>query len=71
MVNRVDTGYVIHQQNGWLIETKDELEKVLLYYLTGLRHWNESLVYSVAQLNRYTNGAIVNRWKEWLEIGED
>lgn len=71
MVNRVDTGYVIHQQNGWLIENKDELEKVLLYYLTGLRHWNESLVYSVAQLNRYTNGAIVNRWKEWLEIGED
>ena len=71
MINVVDTGYVINHQNGRIIEDESTLESVLLYYLTGLRHWNESLVYSVAQLNRYTNGAIVNQWKEWLEIGED
>ena len=71
MINVVDTGYVINHQNGRIIEDESALESVLLYYLTGLRHWNESLVYSVAQLNRYTNGAIVNQWKEWLEIGED
>lgn len=69
IINRVATGYVVHQKNGWLIKDETELEQVLHYYLTGLRHWNEALVYSIEQLNKYTNGAIIHQWKEWLNIG--
>ncbi|OUZ15064.1 accessory Sec system protein Asp1 [Enterococcus cecorum] len=68
MINRVDTGYVIHKKNGLIISSNHELDQALEYYLNGLKHWNEALVYSVAQLNRYTNGAIVHQWKERLSL---
>lgn len=69
IINRAETGYVVHQKNGWLIKDETELDQVLHYYLTGLKHWNEALVYSMEQLNKYTDGAIIRQWKEWLSIG--
>lgn len=68
MINSTDSSYIVHQKNGWIIKDKTELLEVMHYYLDELSHWNEALVYSVAQLKKYTDGAIVHKWKEWLYI---
>ncbi|MBF0780164.1 MULTISPECIES: accessory Sec system protein Asp1 [unclassified Granulicatella] len=63
-INLKTSQYVIHQKNGYIIECSDELPKALEYYLSGLKHWNEALVYSVDRLLTYTDDKIVEEWKK-------
>ncbi|WP_349515867.1 accessory Sec system protein Asp1 [Leuconostoc suionicum] len=62
-INLTKSPYIINKKNGLIIQDLSELDEAIEYYLNGLRHWNESLVYSVKQISQYTNGAIVKQWK--------
>lgn len=69
-VNYRFTRYVEHQKDGYIIPNIDHVEEALDYYLTGLSHWNEALVYCVKKAQEYTGGSLVSVWKEMLEKGE-
>lgn len=60
-VNRRQTEFVAHKQNGYLVEEFDELTQALQFYLDGLANWNQALVYSVEKISDYTSGRLVNR----------
>ena len=59
-----------HQKDGYIIPNIDHVEEALDYYLTGLSHWNEALVYCVKKAQEYTGGSLVSVWKKMLEKGE-
>lgn len=69
-VNYRFTRYVEHQKDGYIIPNIDHVEEALDYYLTGLSHWNEALVYCVKKAQEYTGGSLVSVWKKMLEKGE-
>lgn len=63
-VNYRFTRYVEHCKNGFIIQNIDHLTEGLDYYLSGLNHWNEALVYCIQEIGRYRGGALVTKWKE-------
>lgn len=65
-INRVKTDYVSHQQNGWLLDSIEELQEAILYYFLGLANWNSALVYAVQMMGDYTGGQILEKWLELL-----
>lgn len=66
-INQVVTPYVLHQKNGLIIHNMTALSEALDYYLVGLSHWNEALVHSVQQIQKYNDGAIVKQWQAILK----
>ena len=66
-INRVETDYVDHQKNGWVISSPQELHKALDYYFDGLTNWNKALVYAVSKMSDYTSGKILAQWQSLLE----
>lgn len=66
-INRVKTDYVNHQQNGWVLESLEEIQEAVLYYFSGLANWNNALVYAVQMMGDYTGGQILERWLEMLQ----
>lgn len=48
--------------NGIICQNFADLKKGLSYYLDSLKHWNESLVYSVQMLNRYSEENLLELW---------
>lgn len=70
-VNYRFTRYIEHQKDGYIIQNIDHITEALEYYLSGLKHWNEALVYCVRQISYYTGGNIVKRWKELDKQGEE
>lgn len=65
-INRKESPYVDHKKNGWIAKTSDQLSQALAYYLQGLKHWNEALVYAVDKINRYHSQEIIHEWKRYL-----
>ncbi|MBU7456378.1 accessory Sec system protein Asp1 [Leuconostoc fallax] len=65
-INLTESPYVVNKQNGLIINNLSELKESIEYYLNGLRHWNEALVYSVQKISQYTNGSIITKWKSIL-----
>ena len=52
-VNRVQTEYVDHLKNGYVLSKGDkELEKAITHFLLELKPWNEALVYSIEKNSR-------------------
>lgn len=68
-VNYRFTRYVEHKKDGYIIPNIDHVEEALDYYLTGLSHWNEALVYCVRKAQEYTGGSLVSVWKKMLGRG--
>ena len=66
-VNLYSSSYVKHGENGWILEDISDFEEALLYYLTNLEHWNQSLVHSVKKIEQYTRGEIVDMWKNTIK----
>ncbi|HEM3561740.1 TPA: accessory Sec system protein Asp1 [Streptococcus suis] len=66
-INAVPTEFVEHQKNGYQLADVMDLGEALRYYLTGLAHWNQALVYSVQKISDYTSGQWVERMLTTLE----
>lgn len=60
-VNQLQTEFVEHLKNGFIVEKPEELSEALEHYLTGLRNWNQALVYAVQKIHDYTSGKLVKR----------
>ena len=65
-VNYRYTRYIEHQKDGFIIQNIDHITEALEYYLSGLSHWNEALVYCVQTAAEYAGSALVEKWKELL-----
>ncbi|VTS33865.1 glycosylation associated protein, mature Fap1 export and glycosylation,gap1 [Streptococcus pseudoporcinus] len=70
-INNVQTAYVSHKENGYIASQIDEISKGLDYYLKGLSHWNQSLVYSIEKIAENTGQALMTKWKAQLEDKND
>lgn len=66
-INSVETEFVEHLKNGYVVEEAAGLLIALDYYLTGLANWNQALVYAVQKIEAYTGGQLVQRIKDRLE----
>lgn len=55
--------------NGLICENMADLKNGLEYYLEGLKHWNESLVYNVQMLNRYSEENLLALWDQVVKGG--
>ena len=59
--------YVDDQKNGIIIKSIDqELLSALDYYLTGLHHWNEALVYITNRIAEFTGPRIIQQLHDAL-----
>ncbi len=67
-VNYRFTRYVEHQKDGYIIQNINYITGALEYYLSGLAHWNEALVYCVQEIAQYTGGSLVKQWKKLAGI---
>ncbi|MBF8970460.1 accessory Sec system protein Asp1 [Streptococcus sp. NLN76] len=65
-INRVETDFVSHEKNGWVLSPEADLEIALRYYLEGLANWNRSFVYTVQKMADYTSGRILAQWQQLL-----
>ncbi|KAA9298701.1 MULTISPECIES: accessory Sec system protein Asp1 [Aerococcus] len=65
-INQESSSYVEHQKNGWIAKNITQLSQGIDYYLTGLKNWNEALVYAVEKINRYQGKEIVDSWQAYL-----
>lgn len=66
-INYQSTQYIEHKKDGYLISDIHELGEALSYYLDGLAHWNEALVYCIQKIDRYKGKSLVHQWKEIFE----
>ncbi|MTB57708.1 accessory Sec system protein Asp1 [Streptococcus uberis] len=67
-INVVESEYVEHQKNGWILRDTQELSLAMSYYFDGLANWNASLVYAVEKMSEYTSGRLLERWKLLLAV---
>ena len=65
-VNYRFTRYVEHLKDGYIIQNINYITGALEYYLDGLAHWNEALVYCVQEVSSYAGGRLVEQWKKRL-----
>lgn len=65
-INCVESEYVEHLKNGYILSDLSELENATEYYLKTLKPWNESLVYSVDKIRENTGYRMIQKWEEWL-----
>lgn len=65
-INTVETEYVEHLKNGYIIEKSSKLLKAANYYLKTLKPWNESLIYSVDKIRENTGNRMIQKWEKWL-----
>ncbi len=57
---------VIHQKNGYICQSSEEIDVPLNDYLNNLTAWNNAIVYNVKMLNRYSEENIMKRWEKLL-----
>lgn len=68
-INYRTTRYIEDQKNGYMIHNIVHLKEAMSYYLQGLAHWNEALVYCVSQAEKYTAGTLVSNMRKRIENG--
>ncbi|AXJ14020.1 accessory Sec system protein Asp1 [Streptococcus pluranimalium] len=66
-INRIETDYVSHLKNGWIIKDEADLKTAITYYFDGLTNWNKSLVYAVQKMGDYTSGKLLKQWEALLD----
>ena len=66
-VNQVETVYVDHLKNGYLLSTITEFKKAAHYYLDTLKEWNQSLIYSIDKIKEHTGEKFVEKLDQWIE----
>ena len=68
-INYLTTRYIDDQKNGYMIHNIAHLKEAMSYYLVGLAHWNEALVYCVSQAEKYSADTLVAKMRELIENG--
>nr|WEA36092.1 accessory Sec system protein Asp1 [Staphylococcus aureus] len=66
-INGQQTDYVSDYDNGRIINTVDELEDALNYYLFYLKNWNYAYAYSLKLIDAYASKNIINQLDELIE----
>lgn len=65
-INRVESEYVEHLKNGYVLSDINQLQDATDYYLKTLKPWNESLIYSVDKIKENTGYKMIQKWEKWL-----
>ncbi|HEL1673832.1 TPA: accessory Sec system protein Asp1 [Streptococcus suis] len=63
-INRIESEFVEHLKNGFVLSKESDLKEAIDYYLSGLANWNKSLIHSVQKISEYTSGVLVEKVKE-------
>ncbi|MBZ5943821.1 accessory Sec system protein Asp1 [Leuconostoc gelidum subsp. gasicomitatum] len=66
-INLKQSVYVVNKKNGLVIENIAHIKEALHYYLDVLMNWNESLVYNVSQIEKYSGKKTVQKWIELVK----
>ena len=66
-INQVETVYVEHLKNGYLISDVTEFSKAAHYYLDRLKEWNQALVYSIDKIKEHTGQRFLDKLHYWIE----
>ena len=66
-INLVETVYVEHLKNGYLLTDVTEFSKAAHYYTDRLKEWNESLIYSIDKIKEHTGQQFIEKLKKWTE----
>ncbi|WP_128837345.1 accessory Sec system protein Asp1, partial [Streptococcus sp. DD11] len=53
-INLVPSDYVTHLRNGYILTSLSDLPAAADYYLDGLKHWNQALIYSIEKIRENT-----------------
>ena len=62
-INRVSQELAVHQLNGFVITDDDQIPDALDYFLSGLTHWDQSLVQCSVLHDIFRPSEIIERWK--------
>lgn len=65
-INIVNSSYVKHLKNGWILKHLEEIEESIEFYTRKLSEWNKALIYSIEQINYFTGEQIYSIWKDKL-----
>ena len=66
-INLVETVYVEHLKNGYLISDVTEFSKAAHYYTDRLKEWNQALVYSIDKIKEHTGQRFLDKLHHWIE----
>jgi len=66
-INLVETVYVEHLKNGYLISDVTEFSKAAHYYTDKLKEWNQALVYSIDKIKEHTGQRFLDKLHHWIE----
>ena len=66
-INRVETVYVEHLKNGYLLSDVTEFSTAARYYTDRLKEWNQALVYSIDKIKEHTGQRFLDKLHCWLE----
>ncbi|KRM95057.1 accessory secretory protein asp1 [Liquorilactobacillus aquaticus DSM 21051] len=69
-INTVRTSYVEDHKNGLIVDQLNDLSEAVKYYLVGLAHWNEALMYAANKISEYSGSKLISKWRQIIE-GED
>lgn len=67
-INRYAQDLITHPINGYVIGDDSELETALGYFLTGLEHWNQSLVQCRVLHDLFRAQEVLSRWDLVKEV---
>lgn len=66
LLQNFKTEEVEDHHNGIICRGMTDLQQGIAYYLDNLKHWNQSLVYNVKMLNRYSEENLLAIWQQIL-----
>lgn len=66
-INLVETVYVEHLKNGYLISDVIEFSKAARYYTDRLKEWNQALIYSIDKIKEHTGQQFLGKLEKWIE----
>ena len=59
---------VENYKNGIIVPDVLEIKEAIDYYLVGLKHWNQALVYAAGKIIQYSSDNLISLWNESLEL---
>ncbi|UXS21900.1 accessory Sec system protein Asp1 [Staphylococcus delphini] len=66
-INRIETDYIQHERNGYVISSVASLPTAMDFYLTQLKNWNRSYAYAMRLAKMYGSNEILKQLDDWLE----
>lgn len=66
-INRLETAYVKHLENGYILNSVNDITIAIRYYLDTLKNWNIALVSAIEKIVENNSGELVNKWQKYLE----